>query len=103
MSSAVRLRSTLAVQTKRMRCRSTFGSWRDSSRTHPASDLAQGRRCYNSPTMDIERLLREVEKRLGKLDEGVRAEALDGLREELARERRRVTLSLTVETERERR
>jgi len=53
--------------------------------------------------MDIERLLREVEKRFGKLDEAVRAEALDGLREELARERRRVTLSLTVESERERR
>jgi GAF domain-containing protein len=53
--------------------------------------------------MDMERLLREVEKRLGGLDEAHKAEALDAMREEFARERRRVTLSLTVETERERR
>ena len=53
--------------------------------------------------MDIERLLREVEKRLGGLDEPNRAEALDAMREEFARERRRMTLSFTVEAERERR
>jgi transcriptional regulator with GAF, ATPase, and Fis domain len=53
--------------------------------------------------MDMERLLREVEKRLSGLDEVHKAEALDAMREEFARERRRVTLSLTVETERERR
>ena len=53
--------------------------------------------------MDIERLLREVEKRLGGLDEAHRAEALDAMREEFARERRRMTLSFTVEAERERR
>jgi hypothetical protein len=53
--------------------------------------------------MDIERLLREVEKRLGGLDEAHRSEVLDAMREEFARERRRMTLSLTVETERERR
>jgi hypothetical protein len=53
--------------------------------------------------MDMERLLREVEKRLGGLDEAHKAEALDAMREEFARERRRVTLSLTVEAERERR
>lgn len=53
--------------------------------------------------MDIERLLREVEKRLGGLDEANRAEALDAMREEIARERRRMTLSFTVEAERERR
>jgi hypothetical protein len=53
--------------------------------------------------MDMERLLREVEKRLGGLDEAHRAEALDAMREELARERRRITLSFTVEAERERR
>jgi len=53
--------------------------------------------------MDIERLLREVEKRLGGLDEPHRAEALDAMREEFARERRRMTLSFTVEAERERR
>jgi hypothetical protein len=53
--------------------------------------------------MDMERLLREVEKRLGTLDEAHRAEALDAMREELARERRRMTLSFTVEAERERR
>jgi len=53
--------------------------------------------------MDMERLLREVEKRLGGLDEAHRSEALDAMREEIARERRRLTLSFTVEAERERR
>jgi hypothetical protein len=53
--------------------------------------------------MDMERLLREVEKRLGGLDEAHKAEALDAVREEFARERRRMTLSFTVESERERR
>jgi hypothetical protein len=53
--------------------------------------------------MDIERLLREVEKRLGGLDEAHRAEAVDAMREEITRERRRMTLSFTVEAERERR
>jgi GAF domain len=53
--------------------------------------------------MDMERLLREVEKRLGGLDEPHRAEAIDAMREEIARERRRKTLSFTVEAERERR
>ena len=53
--------------------------------------------------MDMERLLREVEKRLGGLDAANRAEALDAMREEIARERRRMTLSFTVEAERERR
>jgi hypothetical protein len=40
--------------------------------------------------MDMERLLREVEKRLSGLDEVHKAEALDAMREEFARERRRV-------------
>ena len=53
--------------------------------------------------MDMERLLREVEKRLGGLDEAHRSEALDAMREEISRERRRMTLSFTVEAERERR
>jgi len=53
--------------------------------------------------MDMERLLREVEKRLVGLAEPHRAEVLDAMREEIARERRRMTLSLTVESERERR
>jgi hypothetical protein len=53
--------------------------------------------------MDTERLLREVEKRLVGLRPADRAEVLDAMREEIARERRRLTLSLTVETERERR
>ena len=47
--------------------------------------------------MDMERLLREVEKRLGGLDAANRAEALDAMREEITRERRRMTLSFTVE------
>jgi hypothetical protein len=53
--------------------------------------------------MNTERLLREVEKRLAHLAETDRAEALDAIREELGRERRRTTLQGTVETERERR
>jgi GAF domain-containing protein len=53
--------------------------------------------------MNTERLLREVEKRLVHLPEADRAEALDAVREELARERRRTSMQGTVETERERR
>jgi hypothetical protein len=53
--------------------------------------------------MNTERLLREVEKRLAHLLETDRAEALDAVREELARERRRDSPHATVETERERR
>jgi len=53
--------------------------------------------------MNTERLLREVEKRLVHLSEADRAEALDAVREELARERRRASMQGTVETERERR
>src|SRR5438552_2918279 len=53
--------------------------------------------------MNTERLLREVEKRLAGFSEGDRAEALDAMREELARERRRVSAEGTVELERERR
>jgi hypothetical protein len=53
--------------------------------------------------MNTERLLREVEKRLAHLSEADRAEALDALREEIARERRRDSPHATVETERERR
>lgn len=53
--------------------------------------------------MDTERLLRDVEKRLSDLDEAHRNEVLDALREEIARERRRLDPALTVEAERERR
>src|SRR5216110_3397239 len=53
--------------------------------------------------MNTERLLREVEKRLAHLSDADRAEALDAVREELARERRRVSLEGSVEVERERR
>jgi hypothetical protein len=53
--------------------------------------------------MNTERLLREVEKRLAHLSEADRAEAVDALREEIARERRRDSPHATVETERERR
>lgn len=53
--------------------------------------------------MNADRLLREVEKRLGHLAETDRAEILDALREEMARERRRLDPSVTVEVERERR
>lgn len=53
--------------------------------------------------MNTERLIREVEKRLAKVDDTVREEVLDALREEIARERRRADPSLTVEGERARR
>jgi GAF domain-containing protein len=53
--------------------------------------------------MNTERLLREVEKRLSHLAEADRAEALDAMREEIARERRRVAPHASVEVERERR
>ena len=53
--------------------------------------------------MNIERLLREVERRLPHLSESDRAEVVDAVREEIARERRRIDLGGTVEVERERR
>ncbi|HUG53991.1 MAG TPA: GAF domain-containing protein, partial [Vicinamibacteria bacterium] len=53
--------------------------------------------------MNIERLLREVDKRLAHLAETDRAEAVDAVREEIARERRRVDPHTTMERERERR
>jgi GAF domain-containing protein len=53
--------------------------------------------------MNTERLLREVEKRLAHLPDPDRAEALDALREEIGRERRRDSPHATVEIERERR
>lgn len=53
--------------------------------------------------MKTDRLIREVESRLGQLSEHDRSEVLDALREEIARERRRVDLPSTVENERERR
>src|SRR3954469_5112636 len=53
--------------------------------------------------MNTERLLREVEKRLAHVADRDRAEALDAVREELGRERRRAAAEGTVETERERR
>ncbi len=53
--------------------------------------------------MNTDRLLREVEKRLAHLAEKDRAEALDAVREEIARERRWESPHATVETERERR
>src|SRR5258706_1610971 len=53
--------------------------------------------------MNTDRLLREVETRLAGLGEADRQEVLDAVREEIARERRRVEPELTVEAERGRR
>lgn len=53
--------------------------------------------------MNTDRLLREVERRLAGLPEQARAEALDAIREEIGRERRRIDPGDTVEVERERR
>ena len=53
--------------------------------------------------MNTDRLLREVERRLAHLPEEARSEALDAIREEIGRDRRRLDPSDTVEVERERR
>jgi hypothetical protein len=53
--------------------------------------------------MNTDRVLREIDRRLAALDEKHRGEVLDAVREEIARDRRRVDPSLTVEAERERR
>jgi hypothetical protein len=53
--------------------------------------------------LNIDRLLRDVEGRLAGQDEGVRHLVMDVLREAIARERRGLDPSFTVETERERR
>jgi len=53
--------------------------------------------------VNTDRLLREVERRLASLPEQAKAEALDAIREEIGRERRRNDPGDTVEMERERR
>jgi len=53
--------------------------------------------------MNVDRLLREVEKRLGDQPESLRLEILDALREEIGRERRHYPVESSVEIERERR
>lgn len=53
--------------------------------------------------MDIERLIRELEKRLVELPDALRAQVLDAVREAASHERRRSVRELTVEAERERR
>jgi hypothetical protein len=53
--------------------------------------------------MNVDHLLREVEKRLSHVDAHVRAEVLDAVREEIGKERRRMDPGQTVEAERERR
>src|SRR5207245_8677648 len=53
--------------------------------------------------MNTQRLIRAVEKRLAGVADTERAEILDALREEFARERRRLNASPTIERERERR
>jgi hypothetical protein len=56
--------------------------------------------------LNIDRLLRDVESRisaLGGADEGLRFEIMDALREAIARERRGLDPSFTVEAERDRR
>jgi hypothetical protein len=53
--------------------------------------------------MNFDRLVRDVETRLAGLDERLRAEVVDALKEAIARERRGLDPELTVEAERERR
>lgn len=64
---------------------------------------------YTHAELNIDRLLRDVEGRLAALEgtagpsEGLRHEVMDALREAIARERRGLDPSFTVELERERR
>lgn len=64
---------------------------------------------YTHTDLNIDRLLRDVEGRLAAmegvagLDEGLRHEVMDALREAIARERRGLDPSFTVERERDRR
>jgi hypothetical protein len=64
---------------------------------------------YTHAELNIDRLLRDVEGRLAAmdgvpgLDEGLRREVMDALREAIALERRRLDPDTTVERERERR
>ena len=64
---------------------------------------------YTHAELNIDRLLRDVEGRLAAMegaagrDEGLRLEVMDALREAIARERRGLDPSFTVERERERR
>ena len=64
---------------------------------------------YTHAELNIDRLLRDVESRLATLegaagrDTGLRLEVMDALREAIARERRGLDPSFTVEWERERR
>ncbi len=53
--------------------------------------------------MNLDRLLRDLETRLEELPDDARREALDAVREEVARGRRGTELSVTIEGERERR
>jgi hypothetical protein len=53
--------------------------------------------------LNIDRLLRDIESRLAAWEEPLRAEIMDVLREAVARERRSLDPSFTVERERERR
>jgi hypothetical protein len=64
---------------------------------------------YTHAELNIDRILRDVEGRLAAMegtalqDEGLRHEVMDALREAIARERRGLDPSFTVERERERR
>ena len=61
---------------------------------------------YTHSGLNIDRLLRDVERRLasfGGASEGLRHEVMDALREAIARERRGLDPSFSVEQERERR
>lgn len=60
-------------------------------------------RCYTHAGLNIDRLLRDVESRLAGWDEARRLEVMDALREAVARERRALDPSFTVELERDRR
>lgn len=100
-SSAVRLRSTLAVQTKRTRSLASvilLTAILEEAARPPASGTIAA-----AAAMNTERLLRDIERRLSGLGARTRAEVMDAVREEIARERRRQAPPSSVEVERERR
>src|SRR5687768_15186734 len=91
-----------AVQTKRMRSRSRRPP-RGILMCLGPSRAPQALQSRRTCPMNAERLLREVERRLSGLPEDARREAVDAVREEISRERRRSGVGERVEVERERR
>src|SRR5512133_601097 len=101
-----------AVQTNRIRSRQVgvvrsavaAGATAHDCKRQREVDLAAAAGSAAGAPMNVERLLRDVDRRLQACDESLRAEVRDAVREAIARERRfAASASFTVEGERERR